>query len=187
METGFTVTNTPSKGYLDIEKVLQKDGASFGGLGNGKDVFSFMIEAESGKEIGKVWYAHVDGNGMATLDGDPVDVTIGDETEEVTMELPAGNYKITELSNINYTCEGIASDQTVGSADTTAGTITVKVGGNDVTTMTYTNSVQDKGLTDGSGVINKFKKDGAITFDKVEIAGDSDELSKDFVLNNGNQ
>lgn len=180
----FILTNTPSEGYLTINKVLEGGSET---LGNGKDVFSFMIEAESGKEIGKVWYAHVNGDGMATLDGEPVDVTIDGKSEEVTMELPSGNYKITELSNINYTCEGIASDQTVGSADTTDGTITVKVGGNDVTTVTYTNSVQDKGLTDGSGVINKFKKDGAITFDKVEIAGDSDELSKDFVLNNGNQ
>ena len=181
----FILTNTPSEGYLTINKVLA-DGSET--LGNGKDVFSFMIEAESGKEDGKVWYAHVDGNGMATLNGEPVDVTIDGKSEEVTMELPAGNYKITELSNINYTCTGIESAQAIGNSDITARTITVKVGGNNVTTVTYTNTVQDKGLTDGSGVINKFKKDGdSITFEKVEIAGDSDELSKNFVLNNGNQ
>lgn len=177
METGFTVTNIPSKGYLDIEKVLQKDGASFGGLGNGKDVFSFMIEAESGKEKGKVWYAHVDGNGRATLNGEPVDVTIDGEVKEVTMELPAGNYKITELSNINYICESIASGQAVGSANTTAGTITVKVGGNNVTTVTYTNSNKDTGFTDGSGVINDFiEENGVISFVKHWIAGDKVEI-----------
>lgn len=171
-----TITNkyTPAEGYLIINKVLAEGSQK---LNNGKDVFSFMIEAESGKEDGKVWYAHVDGNGMATLNGEPVDVTIDGEVKEVTMELPAGNYKITELSNINYTCTGIESAQAIGNSDITARTITVKVGGNNVTTVIYTNSNKDTGFTDGSGVINDFiEENGVISFVKHWIAGDKVEI-----------
>lgn len=166
METGFTVTNTPSKGYLTINKVLANGSQK---LNNGKDVFSFKIQAvdENNDTYGTVWYMYVDGNGAATLDG-----------TNPQLELPAGNYKITELSNINYTCGGAtAAVNGVQQVTSLNETITVEVGGNAVTAVTYTNTVQDKGFTDGSGVINKFSSDenGVITFDRITIAGDKEE------------
>lgn len=176
----FIITNTPSDGYLIINKLLAGESQK---LGNGKDVFSFMIEAESGEEEGKVWYAHIDGNGMATLNGEGVEVIIGESEEKVTMVLPAGKYKITELSNINYTCTNIATvdeatvdEKVVMNPDTNARTITVKVDGGAVTTVTYTNSSKGTSFTDGSGVINKFSDtNGKITFDRILIAGDPEE------------
>lgn len=174
--TSVTITNeyTPAVGYLTINKVLQdKDGISFAGLENGKDVFTFQIKAvgDENKDKGKVWYAFVDGNGYATLTGGTNDV------ETAKMQFAAGEYEITELSNINYTCSEAMAVVDGGEPETSAtATIIVKVGGNAVTAVTYTNTVQDKGLTDGSGVINQFSGKGeTITFGKITIAGDQVE------------
>lgn len=164
----FAITNTytPATGKLSIVKALDNGSTEFG---DGKDVFSFKIQAvnESNVPYGTVWYMYVNGDGTATLDG-----------SQTQLELPAGNYKITELSNINYTCTGIVSKKEVdNSKDIAARTITVKVGGNDVTTVTYTNSNKDTGFTDGSGVINDFiEENGVISFVKNWIAGDKVEI-----------
>lgn len=176
MTSGFTVTNTPSSGYLTIQKVLnKKDSAKFEGLENGKNVFTFKIEATKGEDEGKVWYAFVDGNGYATLTGEK-------SKEEAQMQFAAGEYKITELSNINYTCSGATAVVNGAQEETTnTGIITVEVGGNAVTAVTFTNTVQNKGLTDGSGVINQFSEksennERKISFQPFWIAGDDQEV-----------
>lgn len=161
MQTGFTITNTPSEGYLKINKDIVGEV-----LGDGKDVFSFKIEDASGK----TWYMHVNGNGDATLDG-----------TKTQLKLDAGTYTVTELDNINYTFTSVSAlknSENEGVADNTKHSITVKVSGNETTQVTFTNTPKnDPGITDGSGVINQFKKDsvGTITFDKIWIAHDKDE------------
>ena len=142
MQTGFTITNTPSEGYLKINKVIQGD--AFGG---GKDVFSFKIEGENGK----TWYMHVNGTGDATLDG-----------TETQLKLDAGEYTVTELDNINYTfISALATNG--GETNSVDQGIIVNVGGNDTTIVTFTNARKDDpGITDGSGVINSFQKNGNV-------------------------
>ena len=161
-QADLTVTNTPSEGYLKINKVIQGD--AFGG---GKDVFSFKIEDASGK----TWYMHVDGGGDAyyAVDGEGRPLT--------ELKLDAGEYTVTELDNINYQFVNVDSTDT---KDVQTGhSITVTVSGNETTQVTFANTRKDDpGMTDGSGVINQFKKEnGEITFDKIWIANDDDEPS----------
>ena len=164
MQTGFTITNTPSEGYLKIHKDIVDNKL----LGDGKDVFSFRIEAISGTDRDKVWYMHVNGTGDAYY-------AIDSEGNKLTdLKLNAGEYTVTELENINYQLVNVDSTDT--DAQIVGHSITVIVGGNETTTVTFTNSAKAPGMTDGSGVINKFREDsGTITFDKIWIAHDEDE------------
>ena len=166
----FENTYELGNGTLQINKNLidEKD-EPFGGYGKGKDVFSFQIKADTGIDKGKVWYMQVDGDGTAYY---------GEENGKklTSLTLPSGEYTVTELDNINYQFAGVISSDSdpllVGKS------ITVKVGGDVPTTVTFTNRAKDTGMTDGSGVINQFKKEnGEITFDKIWIANDDDEPS----------
>lgn len=142
MQNSFTITNTPSEGYLKINKIIQ--GNKFG---NGKDVFSFKIEDEDGK----TWYMHVDGAGDAKVDG----------TQD-TLTLDAGEYTVTELDNINYTFTSVNAEKDgvdEGDADIEKRSITVTVSGNETTQVTFINTPEPTNVpSDGSAVINGMQK-----------------------------
>ena len=177
-----TVTNNTKKGYLTINKKLAEDSQA---LGDGKDVFTFKIQKfdDNGNPTGTVWYMYADGANVETMDS--VSATLDGTNDR--MELESGTYLITELSNINYTCDSISesvdgADKVNDTVHVENGTIKVSVGGSKTTNVTYTNSNTDKGITDGSGVINDFSQTGqdeniVISFVKHWIAGDTDETA----------
>ena len=170
-------------GTLQInKKLIDKDGNDFAGYGKGKDVFSFQIKADTGIDKGKVWYMQVDGDGAAYYSEEN-----GQKLTSLT--LPSGEYTVTELDNINYTFTSVSALKNgvnEGEADNKNHSITVTVSGNETTQVTFTNRANNPGMTDGSGVINKFvEKDGKITFEKIWIANDDDEQS--LLQQDGNQ
>lgn len=142
----FTNTYSDSEGYLKIYKTI--NGKELGG---GKDVFSFKITDKDGK----TWYMHVDGAGDAYYTAD----SLG--TEKTTLELPAGDYTVTELDNINYTFTGVSAEKdetSLNDDDTKDHSITVKVGDGDITQVTFTNTPKPTNVpSDGSAVINGMK------------------------------
>lgn len=162
-ENIITFYYTTTKAFLRIDKVISGDPTDVTYSG-----FSFQIKDES---TGKVWYMHVDGTGDATMDG-----TVGQ------LKLDPGEYTVTELDNINYTFVSVSAEKDgvpEGEADLANHGITVTVSGNEITTVTFTNTCKDgPGVTDGSSVINHFsEKDEVITFEPVWIANDKDEPS----------
>ena len=169
----FTNTYEAAEGYLEIEKELKqfdKDGEliRFDGFGGGKDLFSFRIEATTGEAMGKVWYMYVDGNGDAYY-------AVNGTTKQTTLTLPAGEYIITELDNVNYKFEDVSAlknGKNEGETEGITNGITVTVDGSETTVVTFTNTAKDDDIpTDGSGVINQFsKKDGVITITPVIVA-----------------
>lgn len=167
-QSGFVIKNTPNEGYLKITKTLQNtDGNEFPGFGGGKDVFSFKITDKDGK----TWYMHVNGNGDATT------ATV-DGTQD-TLTLNAGQYTVTELDNINYEFESVTDDNG-GTVEPDKKSIQVTISGDKTTTVSFVNKrKEDPGITDGSGVINKFTqdKDGTITITGVPVKkpGGSDD------------
>lgn len=163
-----TVTNVyqANSGKLKILKGIEGDP-----LNNGKDVFSFRIDKMNDNKVEQTWYMHVNGAGDAyTVDSNGV--------KQKQLELDAGKYVVTELENINYTCTGVKAQKGSGKeefGDTNTRTITVNVGDDEITQVTFTNTPKsDPGITDGSSVLNRFSKDnqGIITIHPEVIAGD---------------
>ena len=155
---GFEFENTykPGNGILRIEKLLQnEDGTVFEGYHGGKDVFSFKITDTDGK----TWYMHVNGAGTAVVTGT-------EAVDEKFIELPAGNYTVSELDNLNY--DSAKTKVQVGDAIPEFGTYTTVTISGGETVVTFTNTPKtDPGITDGSGVINSFQKSG----DVITITG----------------
>ena len=171
----FENTYAPANGTLKISKLLQNDqGSTVAALGGGKDVFSFRIDKMENGQIVQTWYMHVNGEGSATVDG-----------EQNTLFLPSGQYTVTELNNINYTFAGVkATKDGVSLEDDNVRdqSITVAVGDNQTTQVTFINMPGEKpGITDGSGVINRFTQDsnGNITITGVPVdqEGGSDDAA----------
>ena len=130
----LTYTYTLADGYLTIQKEIS--GTSFG---DGRDTFNFKVTATSGKDEGKVWYFTIKGAG---------------ETEAI--KLPVGEYKVKELSNINYACETSETIVTINNSNTEANPATV----------TFTNKPSKTKIpTDSGGVKNVAEiKEGQITW-----------------------
>ena len=130
----ITNTYTPADGYLTIQKEIS--GTPFG---DGRDTFNFKVTAMSGKDEGKVWYFTIKGAG---------------ETEAI--KLPVGEYKVEELSNINYTCDADSQTVTISNSNTEANPATV----------TFTNKPSKTKIpTDSGGVKNVAEiRDGQITW-----------------------
>ena len=121
-------------GTLIINKIVSEF------ANNGKPVFDFKVT--SMEEDGAVYYFHIDMTGKAA--DTPAEV------EKIT--LPAGQYKVEELDNLNYPL------QTVAGAISKNGD-TVSVGGNPQE-VTFTNQGKKTNIpTDGGGVENRFGKD----------------------------
>lgn len=135
----ITNTYTPADGYLTINKVI--NGAAFN---DGRDTFTFKVTAQSGKDEGKVWYFTVKGEGLVVE----------------KFKLPVGNYKVEELSNINYkltNVEGLENDVvTISNSNTETNPATV----------TFTNTPDKTDIpTDGGGVKNVAEiREGQITW-----------------------
>lgn len=124
----ITNTYTPADGYLTINKVIE--GIPFN---DGRDTFTFKVTAQSGKDEGKVWYFTVKGEGSVVE----------------KFKLPVGNYKVEELSNINYkltNVEGLENDVvTISNSNTETNPATV----------IFTNTPDKTDIpTDGGGVKN---------------------------------
>lgn len=130
----LTNTYTPADGYLTIKKEIF--GTPFG---DGRDTFNFKVTATSGKDEGKVWYFTIKGAG---------------ETEAI--KLPVGEYKVKELSNINYACETSETIVTINNSNTEANPATV----------TFINKPSKTKIpTDSGGVKNVAEiKEGQITW-----------------------
>ena len=138
----LTNTYTPADGYLKIVKKIE-GGEAFN---DGRDTFTFKVTAQSGKDEGKVWYFTVKGEGLVVE----------------KFKLPVGNYKVEELSNINYksdyTVEGLNQDGVVTISNSNTET--------NPATVTFTNTPSKTDIpTDGGGVKNVAEiKEGQITW-----------------------
>lgn len=161
----LTNTYAPANGTLKIHKDLKDDnGNPIDPLGGGKDVFSFKITDKDGK----TWYMHVNGTGDATLNG-----------TQYTLTLPAGDYTVTELDNINYTFTSVSAKKgasNLSDSNTEDHSITVEVGDGDITQVTFTNTPKPTNVpSDGSAVINGMKKDSnnqfTLTFEQKKGLG----------------
>lgn len=130
----LTNTYTPADGYLTIKKEIS--GTPFG---DGRDTFNFKVTAISGKDAGKVWYFTINGEG-----------------ETKAIKLPVGDYKVEELSNINYTCDADSQTVTISNSNTETSPVTV----------TFTNTPSKTNIpTDSGGVKNVAEiKEGQITW-----------------------
>lgn len=164
----FTNTYAPANGTLKIFKDI--DGKELGG---GKDVFNFRIDKMDGSTVEQTWYMHVDGEGYAYVNGtEQTDATkfIG---------LPAGDYTVTELDNINYTFKDVSATkdgQDTGTVNKENQSITVKVGDDEITKVTFTNTPKPTNVpSDGSAVINGMQKDSnnqfTLTFEQKKELG----------------
>ncbi len=150
----ITNTYTPADGYLKIVKKIE-GGAAFN---DDRDTFTFKVTAQSGKDAGKVWYFTIKGAGTV-----------------VNKKLPVGDYKVEELSNINYkltNVEGLENDVvTISNSNTETNPATV----------TFTNTPDKTDIpTDGGGVKNVpgTDKDGNIVW-KPEQYGNKGKIEED--------
>lgn len=141
----ITNTYTPADGYLTIKKEIS--GTPFG---DGRDTFNFKVTATSGKDEGKVWYFTIKGAGTV-----------------VNKKLPVGDYKVEELSNINYTCAISVQEIAISNRNTETNPATV----------TFTNTPDKTDIpTDGGGVKNVAEiKEGQIVW-KPEKYGEDAEI-----------
>ena len=138
-------TYTPADGYLTINKEIK--GEAFN---DGRDTFTFKVTAQSGKDAGKVWYFTIKGAGTV-----------------VNKKLPVGDYKVEELSNINYTCATSVQEIAISNRNTETNPATV----------TFTNTPDKTDIpTDGGGVKNVAEiKEGQIVW-KPEKYGEDAEI-----------
>ena len=142
----ITNTYTDSDGYLTINKNVAGEPYD-----DGRDVFVFKVTAQTGRDAGKVWY-------FSTNKAGPV---------VELLKLPVGEYKVEEMSNINYEDPTFVGVNAAGVVEITSANTQTKPA-----VVTCTNiPKKDPGITDGSGVINKYSN-GTITFEPVIIAGD---------------
>ena len=137
-------------GTLIINKVVSKF------ANNGKPVFDFKVTSQGAD--GTVYYFHIDMTEKAA--DTPAEV------EKIT--LPAGQYKVEELNNLNYPL------QYVTGIDKNGGTVSV---GGEAKTVTFTNQGKDTNIpTDGSAAVNTFQTDNngdyILSFKKEELGAD---------------
>ena len=146
----LTNTYAPANGRLKIYKNI--DGQELGG---GKDVFNFRIDKMDGSAVEQTWYMHVDGEGYAFVNGT-------EQENEKFIELPAGDYTVTELDNINYTFTSVSAkkgETNLRDSNTEDHSITVKVGDDEITEVTFINTPEPTNVpSDGSAVINGMQK-----------------------------
>ena len=152
----LTNTYTPADGYLTINKKIK--GEAFN---DGRDTFTFKVTAQSGKDAGKVWYFTIKGEGLVVE----------------KFKLPVGDYKVEELSNINYksdyTVEGLNQDGVVTISNSNTET--------NPATVTFTNTPDKTDIpTDGGGVKNVpgTDKDGKFVW-KPEQYGNKGKIEED--------
>ena len=163
----LTNTYAPANGTLKIFKDI--DGQELGG---GKDVFNFRIDKMDGSTVEQTWYMHVDGEGYAFVNGT-------EQENEKFIKLPAGDYTVTELDNINYTFTSVSAKKGASSlsdSNTEDHSITVEVGDGDITQVTFINTPEPTNVpSDGSAVINGMKKDNdnkfTLTFEQKKELG----------------
>ena len=145
---GITNFYADTNGYLRIDKVIE--GTPYN---DGRDVFVFKVTAQTGRDAGKVWYFSTNKAG----------------TVVESLELPVGNYKVEEMSNINY------EDPSFAGVNNGVVGITSSNTKENPATVTCTNTPKtNPGITDGSGVVNRFTDngEGVITITPEKIAGD---------------
>ena len=150
----LTNTYTPADGYLKIVKEIE--GTSFG---DGRDTFNFKVTALPGtKDAGKVWYFTIEGEGNTG-----------------SIKLPVGQYKVEELSNINYEKTEVTGLEN--------GVVTITSDDTEISpaTVTFTNTPNKTDIpTDGSGVKNVPDKDNEGNFVwKPEEYGNNGEIKED--------
>ena len=169
----LTNTYAPANGRLKIHKDLKDDkGNPIAPLGGGKDVFNFRIDKMDGSAVEQTWYMHVDGEGYAFVNGT-------EQENEKFIELPAGDYTVTELDNINYTFKGVSATKAghkIGTVNEENHSITVKVGDDEITEVTFTNTPKPTNVpSDGSAVINGMQKNDdnkfTLTFEQKKGLG----------------
>lgn len=147
-----TVTNTyeVADGVLIINKIVNQF------ANNGKPVFDFKVTSQ--EEDGTVYYFHIDMTGKA--EGEPEQV--------VEITLPAGTYKVEELSNQNYTRTNVEGLDKQGQ---------VEIGGEEDKEVTFTNEGKNTNIpTDGSAAVNTLNKVNGnyiLSFKKEDLGGDS--------------
>ena len=170
----FTNTYAPANGTLKIHKDLKDDmGNPIAPLGGGKDVFSFRIDKMDGSAVEQTWYMHVDVEGYAYVNG-----TEQSDAEKF-IELPAGDYTVTELDNINYTFKDVSATKAghnIGTVNKENHSITVKVGDDEITQVTFINTPEPTNVpSDGSAVINGMQKNDdnkfTLTFEQKKGLG----------------
>ena len=136
-------------GTLIINKVVSEF------ANNGKPVFDFKVTSQGAD--GTVYYFHID---MTGKNGQ-------EKVAEIT--LPAGQYKVEELNNLNYPLQNVDGDISKNGG-------TVSVGGNPQE-VTFTNKGKNTNIpTDGSAAVNTLNKvDGEyiLSFKKEELGADS--------------
>ena len=138
-------------GTLIINKIVSEF------ANNGKPVFDFKVTSQGAD--GTVYYFHIDMTGKAA--DTPAEV------EKIT--LPAGQYKVEELDNLNYTQTAVAGLDNQGQ---------VEIGGEEDKEVTFTNAGKNTNIpTDGSAAENTLKKDSAtgeyiLSFEKKELGAD---------------
>lgn len=146
-----TVTNTyeVADGVLIINKIVSQF------ANNGKPVFDFKVTSQ--EEDGTVYYFHIDMTGKA--EGEPEQV--------VEITLPAGTYKVEELSNQNYTRTNVEGLDKQGQ---------VEIGGEE-DKVTFTNEGKNTNIpTDGSAAVNTLNKVNGnyiLSFKKEDLGVDS--------------
>ena len=147
-----TVTNTyeVADGVLIINKIVSQF------ANNGKPVFDFKVTSQ--EEDGTVYYFHIDMTGKA--EGEPEQV--------VEITLPAGTYKVEELSNQNYTRTNVEGLDKQGQ---------VEIGGEEDKEVTFTNEGKNTNIpTDGSAAVNTLNKVNGnyiLSFKKEDLGVDS--------------
>lgn len=147
-----TITNKVLKGSLRVYKTIADTWTEK----LGDPIFTFRIEATSGKLKGTVWYRAVrftktkPANGLGTLQADLLD------------NLPVGDYQVTELSTQRYSVSGVQLNQatTRGTINNTIATVSVE-NGYLHPQVTYTNNRKnDNTLSDTDVAVNRYRWNG---------------------------
>lgn len=124
---------------------------------NGKPVFDFKVTSQGAD--GTVYYFHIDMTGA----------NANASKEVVEIELPAGQYKVEELNNLNYPLQSVD-----GAIHNNGDTVSV---GGVPQEVTFTNKGKNTNIpTDGSAAVNTFQTDGngnyILSFKKEELGAD---------------
>ena len=107
-----------------------------------------------------------------------------EQENEKFIELPAGDYTVSELENLNYDSSK-TKVRLNSNAEITDTDVEVTISGGE-TLVTFTNTPKtDPGITDGSGVINKFTQDqdGKITITGVPVKSEGGKDDTDVTGN----
>ena len=121
-------------------------------------MFDFKVTSQGEGEDGTVYYFHIDMT--------KADEGVPELVKEVT--LPAGQYKVEELNNLNYPL------QYVTGIDKNGGTVSV---GGEVKEVTFINEGKKTNIpTDGSAAVNTLNKENGeyiLSFKKENLGADS--------------